>query len=349
MKICSRCVLPETFPGINFDEQGVCNLCRRADDVGAGDLEAHRRRFEAWVADVRDRPGTHCVLSFSGGKDSTYTLMMLRRHYGLRVRCVTVDNGFLEPQVLENIRTVARNLGATAVIVTPPEDMFCHLFAAVERDAPFPPKALERASNICTACMAVVKNIVLRAALKERAPLVAYGWSPGQAPASAAFFQMNHAMIRAMASVRAQVLERYGGDAIAPFLVDLTALEKTMELPYSANPLAFHPYNEQRILAAIEALGWRAPQDTDGNSTNCRLNGFAIRTHIARYGYHPYALEVAGLVRAGMMTRDEGLASLRDLGSDKTAQGCAVRLGFPPDYAALPKEEGAALAGPRQP
>ena len=29
-------------------------------------------------------------------------------------------------------------------------------------------------------------------------------------------------------------------------------------------------------------------------------------------GYHPYAFEIAGLVRDGHMTREEGLAKLRD-------------------------------------
>ena len=27
MKRCTRCVLPETFPGIQFDEEGVCQYC----------------------------------------------------------------------------------------------------------------------------------------------------------------------------------------------------------------------------------------------------------------------------------------------------------------------------------
>ncbi len=28
MKICTKCLLPDTFPGINFDAHGVCNFCR---------------------------------------------------------------------------------------------------------------------------------------------------------------------------------------------------------------------------------------------------------------------------------------------------------------------------------
>ena len=28
MKRCTRCVMPETWDGITFDEEGVCSLCR---------------------------------------------------------------------------------------------------------------------------------------------------------------------------------------------------------------------------------------------------------------------------------------------------------------------------------
>lgn len=28
MHICNRCILPSTFPGITFDNEGICNFCR---------------------------------------------------------------------------------------------------------------------------------------------------------------------------------------------------------------------------------------------------------------------------------------------------------------------------------
>lgn len=33
MKRCSRCVLPETYPGITVNEQGVCNYCLAHGEV----------------------------------------------------------------------------------------------------------------------------------------------------------------------------------------------------------------------------------------------------------------------------------------------------------------------------
>lgn len=28
LRRCTRCILPETYPGISFDDEGVCNYCR---------------------------------------------------------------------------------------------------------------------------------------------------------------------------------------------------------------------------------------------------------------------------------------------------------------------------------
>ena len=31
IKRCTRCVMPETWAGIIFDDDGVCNICREAE------------------------------------------------------------------------------------------------------------------------------------------------------------------------------------------------------------------------------------------------------------------------------------------------------------------------------
>jgi hypothetical protein len=28
MQVCKKCVLPATYPGITFDQEGICNYCR---------------------------------------------------------------------------------------------------------------------------------------------------------------------------------------------------------------------------------------------------------------------------------------------------------------------------------
>ena len=33
MQICNKCVLDERFPGISFDDNGVCNFCRSEKSI----------------------------------------------------------------------------------------------------------------------------------------------------------------------------------------------------------------------------------------------------------------------------------------------------------------------------
>ena len=329
MTVCSRCVLPATFPGVRFNPEGVCNFCLERPslrDEVARKARA-RRRFEDLVERVRGSPGVHCLMAYSGGKDSTYTLMLLRRAYGLRVLAVTFDNGFISPQALANTRRAVEALDTDHVTVKPRLGLLRRIFAACAFECPFPAKALERASSICNACMGLVKSVALRIALERRIPIVAWGWSPGQAPLSASVVRLSESMMKRMQETRSAPLLAIAGDELRDYLPDARRYEGLNgRLPCAVNPLAFLSYDEHRMIAQIEELGWRPPDDTDGNSTNCLLNSYANRVHMRRYGYHPYAFEIAGLVRRGLMDRAEGLAKLSDLGSRGAAEAVARRL-----------------------
>ncbi|MCD4719349.1 MAG: hypothetical protein K8S13_05755, partial [Desulfobacula sp.] len=76
------------------------------------------------------------------------------------------------------------------------------------------------------------------------------------------------------------------------------------------HPLAFFDYDEEKIKQELRSIGWKAPEDTDTNSSNCLINAFANKCHIARHGFHPYVWEIANMVRQGIMSRDEGLIKI---------------------------------------
>ena len=154
MRRCTRCILPETFPGIRFDEEDVCQYCRRMPDAErrVAQRDHLRTRFEELVRQVRTRSGYHCLVSWSGGKDSTYTLWLLRKQYDLRILAFTFDNGFVSPAALKNMRLVAENLEVDHVIVKPRFDLLRQVFLASTRPGMYPPRALERASSAVRSC-----------------------------------------------------------------------------------------------------------------------------------------------------------------------------------------------------
>jgi tRNA(Ile)-lysidine synthase TilS/MesJ len=331
MKRCTRCILPETFPGIRFDEEGVCQYCRRMPDAErrATQKARLRARFEELVRQIRTRPGYHCLMSWSGGKDSTYTLWLLRERYGLRVLAFTFDNGFVSPGAFKNMRVVAENLKVDHVIVKPRFDLLRQVFVASTQPGMYPPRALERASGICNSCMALAKGIGLRMVLEKDIPVLTYGWSPGQIPLASAIFRTNAQMLRAMIEAAVVPLEKAADGRIAVYFPEEHHLENTREFPYNVSPLAFLNYDEETALRRIEALAWERPQDTDPNSTNCLLNSFANKVHLEQMGYHPYVMELAGLVREGCMSREEALDRLEVAAVPEVVAAVEVKLGLP--------------------
>lgn len=329
MKYCTRCVLPETFPGIHFNDDGVCQYCLQMPDAEqrAAQKARLRTRFEKLVERVRGQPGYHCLMAWSGGKDSTYTLWLLREQYHLNVLTYTFDNGFVSGVALKNMRAVAENLGVDHLTVKPRFDTLRRIFlASMDLDL-YPPRALERASGICNSCMALAKGIGLQLALERAIPIIAYGWSPGQIPLASAFFHFNRQMLQAFLQVAIAPLLKIANDEIAVYFPDQALLDRSVDFPYNVSPLAFLEYDEQVAFDRIKTLAWEAPQDTDPNSTNCLLNSFANLVHVEQMGYHPYAMELASLVREGYMSREEALDRLAAAPMPEVVAAVQAKLG----------------------
>jgi hypothetical protein len=306
--------LPETFPGISFDGDGVCNHCRahKGNEHVAARKTQYRQKFERLWTERRTNGAYDCLVSYSGGKDSTYTLALMTQEYGARPLAVTVDNGFVASRAIENIRTVVEKLGVDHLFVKPRFDVLKKVFAACAERSIFPPKTLERASTVCTACMGIVKFILLQLAIEKNVPFIVFGWSPGQAPISSSVFKNNPTMIRKMQETLRAPLEEVAGEGISPYFLREEHFAAEERFPCNINPLAFLTYNESDIFAHVKSMGWKKPDDTDPNSTNCLLNAYANALHRKQFGYNPYVFELAGLVREGHMEREDALARLSE-------------------------------------
>jgi len=109
LRRCTRCVLPATFPGIAFDPEGVCSVCRS---------------FQAPVASgpagLRDLlpPGTKVLFPLSGGRDSCYGLHVAVRELDLDVVAFTYDWGMVTDLARRNISRMCGALGIEHVLVS---------------------------------------------------------------------------------------------------------------------------------------------------------------------------------------------------------------------------------------
>jgi glucosamine--fructose-6-phosphate aminotransferase (isomerizing) len=103
MKRCTRCILPETFPGIKFDDQGVCNYCHDYKPVqvlGEKELIKTLSRYQNKEGDY------DMVVPISGGRDSAFVLHQMVTKYNMRVLALTVDSGAILPKGYRNVKRI---------------------------------------------------------------------------------------------------------------------------------------------------------------------------------------------------------------------------------------------------
>jgi 3'-phosphoadenosine 5'-phosphosulfate sulfotransferase (PAPS reductase)/FAD synthetase len=318
-KLCTQCILPESFPGISFDAAGVCNFCQKFDGMEVA-LENTKRTYKQKFLDLLFTLGISSdhsappnkgraydiLMAYSGGKDSTYTMSLLKLQYGLRVLALSFDNGFISNTASSNIKKVTDNLGIDLIFFKPQWGILKKVFSAGKDRELYSKKSLERASTICTSCIGLVKTLCLKTSIEQNIPLIGYGWSPGQAPVQSAIMKNNPALSKMSQQAILNPLREVAGDEIEAYFLQERHYSDPDKFPYNIHPMAWEFYNEEMILTEIQQYGWEAPSDTDSNSTNCLLNAYANDIHLSRYNFHPYVWEIANMVREGVMTREDG-------------------------------------------
>lgn len=121
MRRCENCVLPESYPGISFDKDGVCNYCRSYRPIVYAGEAALRKVFNEHPSESK----WDCLVPLSGGRDSSFTLYQLVTKYGRRVLVYNYDNGFVEGVARENIQHIADQLSVEVVYRKSKNDIQC--------------------------------------------------------------------------------------------------------------------------------------------------------------------------------------------------------------------------------
>lgn len=116
LKRCTKCILPETMPFIQFDAAGVCNYCTNYK------IRNHPRPKEELfelVKPYRRSSGDEVLVPFSGGRDSCYALHLIVNELELRPVTYTYDWGMVTDLGRRNISRMSAQLGVENIIVAP--------------------------------------------------------------------------------------------------------------------------------------------------------------------------------------------------------------------------------------
>ena len=337
-KICVRCILPDSIPGISFNGMGVCNFCQEYDKREAPIPKDFAKLEKNMLKILRTDPKKHpydCICMYSGGKDSSYMLDQLVNKYKLRVLAFTFDNWFIPRETFENINRVLKGTNCDHITLKPSWELNKSLFTTGFKESDRLETTKELAYMIghaCWPCFVQIALYTIKIAVDKNVLNVVVGTTPGQIRQKkydlvskySDLTDVNRSMIQPMIKLLKITKQKETLQALSmPFFKKLKVLSLRL-IPF----YEYAPYNEHEVIKSVEEkFGWRKPQNVDSCSTNCQLNSLGIEVHKRKYGISPYVIPLARDVREGLVKREEALEAIGGKLNSNLVKHIAERFG----------------------
>jgi tRNA(Ile)-lysidine synthase TilS/MesJ len=322
LKRCTKCNLPETYPGIKFDENGVCNLCLNFEDTDYTYLGEDKlfERVKEVLSDKKyeNRPYDAAV-AFSGGRDSTYLVHYVKNVLKLNVVAVSLSHDFLPEDTVNSSKAICDALGVDLKYIEN-EKLNVYGRKLVRAWSKDPDAGM--LVTFCSGCRYGIKKIIPDFCREQGIPLLFIGnnrmekmsWrqdlisSDPSKPSTVNTIKGYAGKMlrnpRLMGSPKCLYLQGY--EFLLPRL-------KQKEPPVTLAPMRDYFYlPEDELINKIKELGWY--HDSRFKSTwraDCYVN-------VLRQYYYKRILDLTDqdvhyglLIRQGKMTREEALEELK--------------------------------------
>ena len=327
LRKCSRCLLPETFPGIYFDGEGVCNYCRNYERVKVFGEEALLRSLEKYRGKGKKYD---CIVAISGGRDSAFVLHQIVRKYNMRTLALTVDSGFITEEGHRNIRAITEALGVDHVYLRDDE----HIRASWRNLKIMFHAWLKKPSinMIVPALNAADKTMnlqIYRYARENGIPLVIGGNNIGNCSFEQEHFKTgymgvfpdergNYAMFDKVKLTTFFAWEflknpgHYHWSVIQSYVSGtLVYFFESMLKPPEVDTLGFYDYiywNENEILSTITKIGWKGAGDTTATwRIDDMMYPLIDYIYLRLVGFNEFDEFYSKLIREGQISREEAL------------------------------------------
>jgi len=132
--------------------------------------------FKEYIDKTKGQGKYDCVLLYSGGKDSSYMLYLLKEKYDLNVLSVNVENGLEPPVTHENIENGIKIFDVDNITVRPENDLLKRIYRQKILDT----EGKSFGESICHTCQKLIVSTGLNIAAKKNIPLVIAAYSSDQ-------------------------------------------------------------------------------------------------------------------------------------------------------------------------
>jgi len=333
--------MPESYAGISFNEEGVCNFCLTH--------RSHRCIGEDALKEMihsLNRSGDYdCVVPLSGGKDSIFILYYAVKRLGLNAIAVNYDSLMQSDLAMENMRKACGILKVPLIIK--------RANSAIQRKRL---KAMLRVSERvgafvlgCGGCVPVLQAITIGYAHRNNIPLVLDGGSSIEhTPGSKNVKRKLNSKIESFMRYRFYNLDFLKYTSFLRYRYYNNLLNKEMEVssvnrpPFGyVNPfdsgktkvVRFSNYirwPETEIINLIsKELGWKNPEGKD-KRFDCFLHCLSDFDSLSKYGITSNGIIYSNMIREGLMKREEAVLK-EDYAKRKLTGECfelARKIGF---------------------
>jgi len=318
MKMCSKCVLPETYPGIAFDTDGVCNYCRQyayGEKYNVNrDFAGENELIDSLVKYKNPASKYDVLVPLSGGVDSSAALITITEKYKMKALGFHYDHGYEDEVATNNVRKLCKALDVDLVIKQQDLSFMKKLWRYVhESSTPL---------SACYICGGILYANALDLADQLQIPLVINGYSKGQA---SMLLNKENAL-----ELWEDLLEKFMEDEefFNGFMAKQNPLHKQIvfqnrrDIDEGVKPgkilvIPFYVFNfyktdkEALKEACMKRFEWQPMKTTYPNrTTNCQMIWLNTYMDLKKMNYSMYTEEYSSLIRTGDMTREQALEDL---------------------------------------
>jgi len=318
VKRCKKCILPDTYPDIQFDGNGVCNFClAESSDKKAQKKSLGREELDKIIRTYKGKSKKYDVIvGLSGGKDSSYVAYYLKKEYDAKILGLNYDVGYRSTYAIQNLEILADKLEIDLLTLRPNRAFLNKLFAHFLRNR----------GEFCSVCNNFGYLIGASLSWNQKlslgfSPLMVGGWSKeyefqhGVSVTSMRYFFEN---------LTQELLEEL---MFQPF-VEKEVVSKFMQLKdprqaqigtkehkklgdYAMDFIQLPDYVEWDLrkipYILSEKLGWSHPPDAHESHFDCSLFPLKEYLKFKKYGLTQETIKNSVLIRQGLMTREEAL------------------------------------------
>ena len=122
MKYCNLCVMPDTRPGITFNQEGVCSACQSFQKRSQVNWSKRYSELEELCNKYRGMNGDSfdCAIAVSGGKDSHYQVYLMKEVFKMNPILISVEDNFeMTKAGIHNVRNISEEFGCPIVSLKP--------------------------------------------------------------------------------------------------------------------------------------------------------------------------------------------------------------------------------------